>query len=214
MCLSGKNPTKTYLLKILDNFDVVFEHRDMVLLLKKLEECRKERERIICQEICRCDAEIEQAKIELSKIEHQRNEVGEQCGSILSEIEKIIGDSKMKENTAKYDRLSISVMGGTAQINTAFDNANVEAVQYVGFDEKKLSELVRNVRNTLSNDMPADDIEMVNNDLNVIEDELRSDKPRKGFLKVALENLKAITGTVEFSAAVITLAQLIQPMLL
>lgn len=190
------------------------QHKAMVIRLKELTECKKEKEIIISQENFRCATEIAQAKIELSIIEHQRNELGEQCGSILSEIEKIIGDSKMNENTAKYDRLSISVMGGTAQINAAFDNANVEAVQYAGFDEKKLAELVRNVRNTLSSDMPADDIEMVNNDLNVIEDELRSEKPRKGFLKVALKGLKAITGTVEFSAAVASLAQFIQPMLL
>lgn len=168
---------------------------------------------LVSQNIYQNTTEIANAKYELSMVEIQQDELGKKCAEIISEIEGIIGDSKMAENTSKNDKLSISVMGGTAQINAAFDNAKIEAAQYVGYDEKKLAAMIGNVRSTLSTGISADDIEIVNNNLDVIEDELKSSKPRKSFLKVALKSLEAIKGTVEFGAAVVALVQFIQPML-
>lgn len=168
---------------------------------------------LVDQKIYQNSSEIAKAKVELSIVENQQNELGEKCAEIISEIERIIGDSKMDENTCIDNRLSISVMGGTAQINAAFDNAKVEATQHVGYDENKLAELVGNIRDTLSTGISADDIEIAASNLYVIEDELNGGKPRKSFLKVALKSLEAIKGTVEFGAAVAALVQFIQPML-
>ena len=62
---------------------------------------------------------------------------------------------------------------------------------------------------TLSNN----EIEAINESVDVIEDEVKSAKPRKGFIKTALTGLKAIKGTAEFSAAVAALIQFVQTLL-
>lgn len=168
---------------------------------------------VVNSEICESAIEMAQAKVQLSKVEEEQSELGKKCGNILSTIERIIGDSKMDQNTRRDDRLLISVTGGTAQINASFDNAKVEATQYIDCNEKKLEELVENVRNALSIDISDDDIGIVNTNLDVLEEELKRVKPRKNFLKVVLKSLKAIKGTAEFGAAVTELVQFVQSML-
>lgn len=157
---------------------------------------------------------ITQAKTKLSRIEQEQDELENTCGKLLSEIEKIIKSSKMDKDTKRDSRVSISMIDGTAQINVALDNSTIEAKQYVGFDKKRLEELLNNVRVALSIDNTDNDIEVVNTNLEIIKDELLGKrKPQKRFLKVALKSLEAIKGTAEFGAAVAALIQFIQPLL-
>lgn len=151
-----------------------------------------------------------QAKAELFMVQHKQVKLSKLCNDLMSEIENIIRGSRMDEKTYRDNKQSISVTGGTVQINTAFDTATVIATQYVGYDENRLSELVENVRNALLNGFSADEAEVANANLDIIEEELKQSKPRKGFLKAALTGLKTIKGTTEFGAAVATLVQFVQ----
>ena len=117
---------------------------------------------------------------------------------------------KEKQND---NRVSISVTGGIAQINTAFDNAEIKANQHIGYNEMELANLIRAVRNAISTDISENEIEVINASVDVIEGEVKSAKPRKGFLKTALTGLKAIKGTAEFTAAVAALIQFVQTLL-
>ena len=117
---------------------------------------------------------------------------------------------KEKQND---NRVSISVTGGIAQINTAFDNAEIKATQHIGYNEVELANLIRDVRNAIPTDISANEIEVINESLDVIEGETKSSKPRKGFLKTALTGLKAIKGSAEFAAAVAALIQFVQALL-
>lgn len=61
--------------------------------------------------------------------------------------------------------------------------------------------------------LSAADAESLNENLEVIEEEAKSEKPRKSFIKTAINGIKAIKGTAEFAAAVAALIQFIQPLL-
>lgn len=61
------------------------------------------------------------------------------------------------------------------------------------------------------NELSNEDKETVDSSLEVIQEEMKSEKPRKNYIKMALSGLKAIKGTAEFSAAIAALVQFIQP---
>ena len=62
-------------------------------------------------------------------------------------------------------------------------------------------------------DLSDEEKETVENSLEVIEQEAKAEKPRKSFIKTAITGLKAIKGTAELAAAVVTLFQFLQPLL-
>ncbi len=105
---------------------------------------------------------------------------------------------------------SITVQNG--QVNIAHDNATITATNAIGIDTAKLAELVHAVRST-ANNLSPDDTDTLNSSLEVVEEEVKSNEPRKSFLKTAINGLRILKGTAEFSAAVIALFQFIQPLL-
>ncbi len=95
------------------------------------------------------------------------------------------------------------------QVNIASDNATINATNNIGIDADKLAELVQAVKNAAS-DLNEEDQETLSSNLEVIEEESKASKPRKGFLKTAVAGLSAIKGTAEFGAAVVALIQFLQ----
>ncbi len=165
----------------------------------------------IKDKIQRITNEKAQAKIDLSKVVDEQNELVNLCTKLISRIDSIIGGSKMNENINNDNKVFVSVNGGTAQINTAFDNAKIDVIQYSNSDN--MSELIDKIRQLLPTAVSAEDVENVTTTLNVIECETSEKKPRKNYLKLAINSLKAIKGTAEFSAAVAELIQFISLML-
>lgn len=92
-----------------------------------------------------------QAEEELLMVQHKQVKQKKLRNDLVSEIENIIGSSRMDEKTYSDNRHSISVTGGTVQINTAFDTVAVIATQYAGYDENRLSKLIEDVRSALLN---------------------------------------------------------------
>ena len=105
---------------------------------------------------------------------------------------------------------TISVQNG--QVNIAHDNASITATNTVGINIKQLEELIQAVRKT-ADGLSDEDAEILNSNLEVLEEEVKSEKPRKGFLKTAVSGLKMLKGTAEFTAAITSLIQFIQPLL-
>ena len=105
---------------------------------------------------------------------------------------------------------NITVQNG--QVNVANDNASIIATSNIGIDPTKLDELVQAIR-TNTDGLSTEDAEMLEDNLEVIENEAKSEKPRKGFLKTAVSGLQMLKGTVEFAAAVAALTQFIQLLL-
>lgn len=105
---------------------------------------------------------------------------------------------------------SITVTNGQAII--ANDNATVTATNNIGVDATQLSALINNIKTAAQNLSPTD-AESLSENLEVIEEEAKSNKPRKSFIKTAIDGIKAIKGTAEFAAAVAALVQILQPLL-
>lgn len=122
---------------------------------------------------------------------------------IESFLTKIGIDMGIDEKTT----YSITVQNG--QVNIANDNAKITANSAVGFDIEQLAKLVKTVRIT-ANDLSKEEVEVLESNLEVIEDEIKSDKPRKGFLKTAISSLKMLKGSAEFLAATAALIQFAQ----
>lgn len=113
------------------------------------------------------------------------------------------------------DRVTYNITVKDGQVNIANDSATIHATNTVnGFDVETLEKLVSNIKSALSEcNLSPEDTETAENSLEVIQEETKKDKPRRGFIKTAITGLQAIKGTTEFGAAVVTLIQFIQPLI-
>lgn len=107
---------------------------------------------------------------------------------------------------------NITVHGGVNQLNTASGNATLIVTNNVGADLAQLAELINKVK-AAATDITGKDAETLSESLEVIEEETKSDKPKKSLLKMALTGIKTLKGTAEFAAAVASLTQFVQPFL-
>jgi len=105
---------------------------------------------------------------------------------------------------------SITVTNG--QVNIASDSATITATNHVGVDAEKIADLISAVKNAGA-EITGEDAETLADSLEVIEEQVKAEKPKKSFIKTALAGLKAIQGTAEFVAAVAALAEFLQTVL-
>ena len=111
------------------------------------------------------------------------------------------------------DKNTYSITVTNGQVNIASDSAIINATSIVNaIDTSLLSELIENIKEE-SEPLSKEDKETLANCLDVVEEELKSDVPRKGFVKTAIAGIKAIKGTTEFAAAVAALVQFSQSLL-
>ena len=129
--------------------------------------------------------------------------------NIETYLTKIGIDMGIDENVS----YTITVKNG--QVNIANDNAVINATNTInGARLDELTKLISEIKLAAENSkLSSDDAEMVNSNLEVIQEEVKADKPRVGFIKTAISGLKAIKGTAEFGAAVVALVQFIQPLI-
>lgn len=104
------------------------------------------------------------------------------------------------------EKVQYNITVHNGQVNIANDYAQLTDTNTVGADLDQLGKLIQAIKDS-STDLSPEDKELLNDNLDVIQEEAASDKPRKGFLKTALTGLKAIKGSVEFAAAVASLLQ-------
>lgn len=105
---------------------------------------------------------------------------------------------------------TITVQQG--QVNIASDNATINATNYFGVDEAKLAELIEAIR-VKSSEIIGEEREMLDGNLEVIEEEMKSQKPKKGFIKSAIAWLKGLKCSVELASAITSLITFIAPLL-
>jgi hypothetical protein len=122
---------------------------------------------------------------------------------IESHLVKIGIDMGLDETT-KYN---ISVTNG--QVNVANDNAIINATINNGIEQEQLLKLINDVRKVVPLELSSDDTASIKGSLELIETELKQDKPRKNIVQSAITALKAIKSTTEFSASVATLLQFV-----
>ena len=105
--------------------------------------------------------------------------------------------------------MKVNITGGNNQVNYATDYATVQAAQNNGIDANALVALINSLKEH-SEGLSSEDKQSLNDSIEVIQTELTSSTPRKSFVNIAMNTLKAINGTVQFAAAVAALFQFIQ----
>jgi hypothetical protein len=112
------------------------------------------------------------------------------------------------------DKIVYNITVRDGQVNIANDNATITASNVVNtVDAQELARLIRDVRSKAEGGLTDEEKETLDSSLEVIEQETKVKKPRKSFIKTAVTGLKAIKGTAEFAAAVVTLIQFLEPLL-
>lgn len=115
--------------------------------------------------------------------------------------------------SAIKDSMSITVNGG--QVIFSQDCAEVNANNEIGINVDQLTKLIDAIKNVAKSQAFSDDEkEELNENLETIDEEAKSSKPKKGLLKTAIKGLKGIKGTAEFAAAVATLVEFVQNVIL
>ena len=107
------------------------------------------------------------------------------------------------------EKITYSITVNNGQVNVASDNSTIIATNNMGLDETRLIELIEAVKATAI-DFSEDDAERLADYLEVIEDQAKSDKPKKGFVRTAIDGLKALKGPAEFLAAIAALVEFVQ----
>ena len=110
------------------------------------------------------------------------------------------------------EKISYSITVHNGQVNIANDEATINATNTNDFDNNEFMRLLEIIKD-LAKGLSAEDKESLECSLEVIEEEYKSCRPRKSFLKTAITGLTMIKGSAEFAAAVTTLIQFINPLI-
>ena len=92
--------------------------------------------------------------------------------------------------------------------------AIIEAVLFTmgeSVEISKLAELIEAIR-THASEIVGEEREMLDSNLEVIEEEMKSQKPKKGFIKSAISWLKGLKCSVELASAIASLVTFIAPL--
>lgn len=107
------------------------------------------------------------------------------------------------------EKVTYSITVRNGQVNIANDNATIYATNANDIDFSQCSKLLDAVRENSQN-LSSDEKEIIESSLEVIEEEIKTEQPRKSFLKTAITGIKTVKGTVEFASAVTALVQFLQ----
>ena len=94
----------------------------------------------------------------------------------------------------------------SGEINLATGKSVLEINQNNGIDGDQLNNILIQIRQTQEN-ISSSDKKAISEFLEVIEEQIKLDKPKKSLLKTAISGLQAIKGTTEFAVAVTALGQ-------
>jgi len=109
-------------------------------------------------------------------------------------------------------------VSGSAQVNLAQNSATINAIQKNGINQDELNMLVEKILATIPETMEEDERVTICDSVKTIQEELKSESPKKRLIRLAKNALDKvapkITGSVEFAASITTLYQFIQPLFL
>ena len=130
---------------------------------------------------------------------------------LVNYIEGYLTEIGIQMGFDEDSKFNINVNGGLAQVNVADRGSTLNATQNNVVDMDQLNKLINDLRNAASPDISKDDTEQINNSIEIICNEVTNGHPKKAFLKTALNGLKAIKDTAEFTAAVAAIYQFLTP---
>lgn len=128
------------------------------------------------------------------------------CLVLIRHIERYL--TKIGIDMGLDERITYSI-SNNGQVNIAKDNATINAIINTCVDCDKLGKLIADVQKAAIG-MPEDDKATLSDSLEVLDEQLKNEKPRKSFIRTAINGIKHLKWTAEFAAAVTALVQFVQ----
>lgn len=128
---------------------------------------------------------------------------------LIRNIEGYLTKMGIEMGLDESTRFIVTVHNG--QFNLATDSSTVNASIYNGVDQGKLQELLNSLTSKSKIGLSDEELDTVSESVELIQQEMKSDKPKKSILRGVLTTLKGVKGTAEFLAALAALTQFVQP---
>lgn len=122
-----------------------------------------------------------------------------------------LSEEKLTHAKAVSGNSTFYITAPNGQVNVADRGATLTANQYNGINAKELISLIDAIRQASPADISDEDSEILHDNLERIEQELKKPEPKKGIVKNLINGLKAIGRTVEYGAAVTALYMFVAP---
>ena len=119
--------------------------------------------------------------------------------------------TKMGIDMGLDESVQYNITVNNGQVNLASDNAVINATVNNGINLRELQLLLDKVVAMSKIELTDEERVIVSESVEVIQSELKQDKPKKSVLRGILTTLQTIKGTAEFSAAVVALVHFVQP---
>lgn len=120
-----------------------------------------------------------------------------------------VGIDMGMDETSKY---LITVEKG--QVNIANDSSTINATINNGLVASELEMIMKTIRDLLTEDIPKEERELIEDNIEVMEEELNKENPRRGFIKAAWQGIKLavanIPNAIEIAENINKLGELIR----
>lgn len=127
----------------------------------------------------------------------------------VNHIESYLTDIAIDMGFDEEAKYMISIHGG--QVNIAKDQSTINATQYNGINTDELDKLIKSIRTLLSDAIAPEEREIINDNIEVLQEELKKENPKNGFIKTAISGLQGvfpkIAGAVELTSAITSIIQ-------
>ena len=127
----------------------------------------------------------------------------------VSHIESYLTEIAIDMGFDEESRYIITVHGG--QVNIAKDQATINATQNNGINTKELDKLVDSIKALLTDEIPKEEKEIINDNVEVLQEEIKKENPKKGFIRTAISGLQGIfpkiAGAARLTAALTSIIQ-------
>lgn len=108
----------------------------------------------------------------------------------VNHIEDYLTDIAIDMGYDEEAKFMININGGQAQVNIARENSSITANQTNNIHGPELESIISSIKTLLTDEISAADKEIIIDSLDVIDEELKKDTPKKGFLKTAWNGIE------------------------
>ncbi|MGE7696650.1 hypothetical protein ACQKNC_21560 [Lysinibacillus sp. NPDC094177] len=103
----------------------------------------------------------------------------------VNHIEDYLTDIAIDMGYDEEAKFMININGGQAQVNISNDNSTLEAHQTNNIQAAELENIVTSIKALLTDEISESNKEIIIDSVDVIQEELKKENPKKGFLKTA-----------------------------
>lgn len=108
----------------------------------------------------------------------------------INHIEDYLTDIAIDMGYDEEAKFMININGGQAQVNISRENSTITAHQTNNIHGAELESIITSIKTLLTDEISEANKEIIIDNLDVINDELKKDNPKKGFLKTAWNGIE------------------------